>query len=74
MSIKAERGAMAMELRQLRIEQAKKIIKGIVPAEMRTAIATVSLNLGVTIPKAREYVLILRDLGYIRVEEGIIKE
>ena len=60
-----EPGKTALEARQLRIEQTKKIIQGITPAPYKKVLATVAINMGIREDTAREYIRMLLNFGFI---------
>jgi len=68
--IKETRGAMAIELRKLRIDTTEKLLKGMVPCRISEAIATISYNLNVSQATARDYIKLLVAMKGFCLAEG----
>jgi hypothetical protein len=69
-----ESGATQIELRALRLERAKQIIRAMGPTPINKLTATLSVNLGVQETKAKEYVRMLLHLQFIMISvEGTEK-
>jgi hypothetical protein len=58
--------------RKRRIKQTLSILKNYKEVEIEKAIAMISINLGITDRKIKEYLTILENAGYIKRENGYI--
>ena len=62
-----------IEARKRRIDRAHAILKSVGEVEYEKAMALISLNLGVSESKAREYIKVLKALELIKTENGSVK-
>ena len=60
------------EDRKARLNNALGIIKRLAPADYKNVTGMLSFSLGVSDQKAREYVRVLRDSGWVVVEMGTV--
>ena len=67
------KGKDAIQVRSERMKQAEGILNALGEIKYIKALAVVSYNLGVSENKAREYIRILRDVGKIVIDNGVVK-
>lgn len=62
----------AVTKKKHRMEQALGMIKAMGETEYTKAVAIISFNIGLSETKAREYIRTFKELGQIKVKNGII--
>ena len=62
-----------IEARKRRIDRAHAILKSLKEVPYDRAMATISINLGVSEAKAKEYIKSLKAAGLIKTEDGKVK-
>jgi hypothetical protein len=63
-----------IEKRKERISIASKMLDELIPCELRKAITTIALALGIREEKAREYIKLIANANNLVIENGMIKK
>lgn len=68
----AARGEAAMLRRKERIERARKMAESLAGEPLRKVIGIIAFNLGIREERTREYLRLLKEVGYLSFENGVV--
>jgi len=69
----SEKVVWTIEKRIERIEIVKKILKTLGRIEFNKAIAVICLSTGLRVRKVKEYIMLLKDVDFIKIDDGFIE-